>query len=253
MTNVRYLTAAATLVFSLGISAGAALAADPSGGDTSIGQDNSSNTSGSTASSVLDGSATNSASNAQISGLTASNQNGNDATAQSGGNVFDFSNKSQSMGNAPSLPSFAGGACMGVSGGVSASLPGFGIGGGRSFDDESCQRRNWVQTLIGAAERMPQTESNELKRVAIVVMMQDPILAPAFRELGYNVAAPGTEVSSAKAQKLAATGPAQNKNRQVKAPSVGAMAANCTVVLPKNASAAFEALVSSRGCSISRR
>jgi len=202
--------------------------------------------------STLDGSATNSASNAQVSGLTASNQNGNDAQAQSGGNVFDFSNKSKSMGNAPSLPSFAGGACMGVSGGVSASLPGFGIGGGRSFDDESCQRRNWVQTLIGAAERMPQTESNELKRVAIVVMMQDPILAPAFRELGYNVAAPGTEVSSAKAQSAPSSAKSSN-NRQVVKASVGAMAENCTVVLPKNASAAFEAMVASRGCLTSRR
>jgi hypothetical protein len=202
--------------------------------------------------STLDGSATNSASNAQVSGLTASNQNGNDAQAQSGGNVFDFSNKSKSMGNAPSLPSFAGGACMGVSGGVSASLPGIGIGGGRSFDDESCQRRNWVQTLIGAAERMPQNEANELKRVAIVVMMQDPILAPAFRELGYNVAAPGTEVSSAKAHSAPSSAKSSN-NRQVVKASVGAMAENCTVVLPKNASAAFEAMVASRGCLTSRR
>ncbi|MCF8521134.1 MAG: hypothetical protein K9G81_21400 [Rhodobacteraceae bacterium] len=250
--NSPYLKAAATIVLSLGVFAGAAFAQQSSGGDVSVGPDNSSNTSGSTASSVLDGSATNSASNAQISGLTASNQNGNDASAQSGGNVFDFSNKSQSMGNAPSLPGFAGGACMGVSGGVSASLPGFGIGGGRSFDDESCQRRNWVQTLIGAAERMPQTESNELKRVAIVVMMQDPILAPAFRELGYNVKEPGTEVSSAKGQRASAS-VNSSKNRQVVKASVGAMAANCTVVLPKNASAKFEAMVLARGCTISRR
>lgn len=228
--KTKYVTVAAAFFLAIGVTTGAAFAQN----------------------STLDGSATNSASNAQVSGLTASNQNGNDATAQSGGNVFDFSNKSQSMGNAPSLPSFAGGACMGVSGGVSASLPGFGIGGGRSFDDESCQRRNWVQTLIGAAERMPQTESNELKRVAIVVMMQDPILAPAFRELGYNVESPGTEVSSSKAQGAAAN-TKTGKNRQVVKASVGAMAANCTVVLPKNASAQFEAMVLARGCTISRR
>lgn len=205
--------------------------------------------------STLDGSATNSASNAQISGVSAQNSVGNDASSMSGGNVFDFSNKSQSMGNAPSLPSFAGGACMGVSGGVSASLPGFGIGGGRSFDDESCQRRNWVQTLIGAAEHMPTTESNELKRVAIVVMMQDPILAPAFSELGYNVRAPGTEVSSAKPHANAArmsTSANEGSNRQVEA-SLGAMAANCSVVVPKNASAKFEAMVAKRGCTITRR
>jgi hypothetical protein len=198
-----------------------------------------------------DDSATNSASNAQVSGLTASNQNGNDASSASGGNVFDFSNKSKSMGNAPSLPSFGGGACMGVSGGISASIPGLGIGGGRSYDDESCQRRNWVQTLIGAAELMPQKESNELKRVAIVVMMQDPILAPAFRELGYNVKEPGTEVSSGKGQRVSA-----NANLDEKSPviaSFGTMAENCTVVLPKNTSAKFEAIVVARGCAISRR
>lgn len=206
-------------------------------------------------STTLDGSATNSASNAQVSGITASNSVGNDAQAQSGGNVFDFSNSAQSMGNAPSLPSFAGGACMGVSGGVSASLPGFGIGGGRSFDDESCQRRNWVQTLIGAAERMPQTEANELKRVAIVVMMQDPILAPAFSELGYNVKQPGTEVSSAHPRANAprvSTSANQTTDRQVEA-SLGAMAATCTVVVPKTASAKFEAMIAKRGCTISRR
>lgn len=225
----RYISVAAAGFLAIGVTIGAAFAQT----------------------SNLDGSATNSASNAQVSGLTASNTNGNDATAQSGGNVFDFSNKSKSMGNAPSLPSFAGGACMGVSGGVSASLPGFGIGGGRSFDDESCQRRNWVQTLIGAAERMPPTEANELKRVAVVVMMQDPILAPAFRELGYNVKEPGTEVSSAKGQR--ASGSANStKERRVKA-SVGAMAGNCTVVLPKNASDKFETMVLARGCTISRR
>jgi len=206
--------------------------------------------------STLDGSATNSASNANVSGITAQNSVGNDASSMSGGNVFDFSNKSQSMGNAPSLPSFAGGACMGVSGGVSASLPGFGIGGGRSFDDESCQRRNWVQTLIGAAEHMPTVESNELKRVAIVVMMQDKILAPAFEELGYNVQAPGTEVSSAKPHGSNAprmsTSANDKADRQIDA-SLGAMAANCSVVLPKNASAKFEALVAKRGCTINRR
>ena len=229
----KYIKAAAAFMLAMGVMSGAALAQT----------------------STLDGSATNSASNAQVSGITASNSVGNDAQSMSGGNVFDFSNKSQSMGNAPSLPSFAGGACMGVSGGVSASLPGFGIGGGRSFDDEACQRRNWVQTLIGAAEHMPQVEANELKRVAIVVMMQDKILAPAFSELGYNVSAPGTEVSSAHPRANGArmsTSANSNTDRRVDA-SLGAMTANCAVVVPKNASAKFEAMVAKRGCTITRR
>ena len=51
-----------------------------------------------TASNQLDGSATNSNSGANVSGITASNSVGNDAHAQSGGNVFDFSNKTKSMG-----------------------------------------------------------------------------------------------------------------------------------------------------------
>lgn len=192
-------------------------------------------------------------SQAQVSGITAQNSVGNDAQALSGGNVFDFSNSNKPMGYAPSLPSFAGGPCMGVSGGVSASLPGFGIGGGRSFDDKSCQRRNWVQTLIGAAERMPETEANELKRVAIVVMMQDEILAPAFTELGYNVDAPGSEVSSAKPRqdKAGLSTATVNRGREIDA-SIGAMAPNCNVVVPEDASAAFIKLVEARGCAVRR-
>lgn len=199
-----------------------------------------------TASNQLDGSATNSNSAANVSGITASNSVGNDAHSQSGGNVFDFSNKTQSMGNAPAIGGFGGGPCMGVSGGISASLPGFGIGGGRSFDDVSCQRRNWVNTLLGAASLMPETEGRELKRVAIVVMMQDPILGPAFKQLGYNVDQPGTEVSSAKgteAARTAATAPPHHV-----ASSVGAMASVCSAVVPKNATPAFIALIEKRGC-----
>lgn len=213
--------------------------------------DGSTSSAGST--STLDGSATNSASNANVSGITAQNSVGNDAQAMSGGNVFDFSNGGKSMGMAPALPTFAGGPCMGVSGGLSASLPGIGIGGGRSFDDESCQRRNWVQTLIGSAERMPEVEANELKRVAIVVMMQDPILAPAFRELGYNVSAPGTEVSSAKGGRAVAKSTAGTKPKHEVVASVGAMAQTCNVVVPKGASDSFVKLVEGRGCLVKRR
>lgn len=201
-------------------------------------------------SNTLDGSATNSNSNANVSGVNASNSVGNDASAQSGGNVFDFSNNSTPQGYAPGLPSFAGGPCMGVSGGMSASLPGFGIGGGRSFDDVSCQRRNWVQTLIGAAERMPDTEARELKRVAIVVMMQDPILGPAFKELGYNTEIPGTEVSSAKGNRSRTVQPqvaARKSSKKIEA-SIGSMAEVCSAVVPKNAPASFISAVEGRGC-----
>ncbi len=207
-----------------------------------------------TGSNTLDGSATNSNSNANVSGVNASNTVGNDASAQSGGNVFDFSNNSTPQGYAPALPSFAGGPCMGVSGGVSASLPGFGIGGGRSFDDVSCQRRNWVQTLIGAAERMPETEARELKRVAVVVMMQDPILGPAFKELGYNVEVPGIEVSSAKGNRSRAAEPdvAKKASKKVES-SIGSMTEVCSAVVPKNAPASFIQAVEGRGCVVRMR
>lgn len=201
------------------------------------------------ASNTLDGSATNSNSAANVSGITASNSVGNDAQAQSGGNVFDFSNSSKSMGNAPGLGSFGGGPCMGVSGSVSASLPGFGLGGGRSFDDISCQRRNWVNTLLGAASLMPETEARELKRVAIVVMMQDPILGPAFKQLGYNVEQPGTEVSSAKGVINQAPPITSQKVKT----SIGSMSSVCSTVVPKNASPAFIKLIEQRGCIVEVR
>jgi hypothetical protein len=197
----------------------------------------------------LDGSATNSNSAANVSGITASNSVGNDAQAQSGGNVFDFSNSSKSMGIAPGLGSFGGGPCMGVSGSVSASLPGFGLGGGRSFDDISCQRRNWVNTLLGAASLMPETEARELKRVAIVVMMQDPILGPAFRQLGYNVEQPGTEVSSAKGVINQAPPITSQKVKT----SIGSMSSVCSTVVPRNASPAFIKLIEKRGCIVEVR
>ncbi|MEY4982748.1 MAG: hypothetical protein RIR62_1014, partial [Pseudomonadota bacterium] len=119
--------------------------------------------------------------------------------------------------------------------------------------DESCQRRNWIQTLIGAAEHMPEVEANELKRVAIVVMMQDEILAPAFAELGYDVGAPGNEVSSAKqrAQEPSLSTASSETGRKVEA-SIGAMAPTCSVVVPSGASDSFVKLVEAKGCSVRR-
>lgn len=177
------------------------------------------------------------------------------AQSSSGGNVFDFSNNSgRNTPPGPNLPSFAGGPCMGVSGGVSAAGPGFAIGGGRSYEDEACQRRNWVQTLIGVSQHMPEVEANELKRLAIAVMMQDEYLAPAFASLGYNpVVPPG-------AQQQPAASSSQNiqsqRSRRAQIPSQvapAAMASGCVVVVPANASAQFKSLVARRGCQIRTR
>ncbi|WP_322894710.1 MULTISPECIES: hypothetical protein [unclassified Yoonia] len=181
--------------------------------------------------------------------LTASPQN--DARSQSGGNVFDFSNGGgRNTPPGPNLPSFAGGPCMGSSGGLSASGPGFAIGGGRSYEDEACQRRNWVQTLVGVSQHMPEVEANELKRVAIALMMQDEFLAPAFQALGYDTTQPGRmqRVAQQPAPQVSRAAPVQPSVTQ--APVRAAMSENCVAVVPANATTQFRELVAARGCTI---
>jgi hypothetical protein len=176
------------------------------------------------------------------------------STAQSGGNVFDFSSGGRNTPPGPSLPSFAGGPCMGVSGGVSAAGPGFAIGAGRSFEDKACQRRNWVQTLIGVSQHMPQAEANELKRVAITLMMQDEFLAPAFAALGYNTEKPGQprQAAAPATQAVAAQQPA--RQRETARPAVrGAMSQGCVTVVPASASPNFVMLLEKRGCAVKSR
>ncbi len=176
------------------------------------------------------------------------------STAQSGGNVFDFSNKSgKNTPSGPSLPSFAGGACMGVSGGVSAAGPGFAIGAGRSFEDESCQRRNWVQTLVGVAQHMPPMEANELKRVAIALMMQDAFVGPAFEALGYDTSRPGQPQKRVAPAAADAAPRGEERQQVVRAPVRGAMNAGCSTVVPANASNEFRTLLEKRGCAVQIR
>lgn len=181
-----------------------------------------------------------------------------DSTAQSGGNVFDFSSGGgRNTPSAPSLPSFAGGPCTGPGGGVSASGPGFSVGGGRSFEDEACQRRNWVQTLIGASQHMPAVEANELKRVAIAIMMQDEYVGAAFRSLGYDTNNPGqmqrpSQQAAAFAPPRQAA-PAPRPARQQREPVLASMSSGCVAVVPANASPRFKELVAARGCSLRSR
>lgn len=175
------------------------------------------------------------------------------AQSSSGGNVFDFSNNSgRNTPPGPNLPSFAGGPCMGVSGGVSAAGPGFAIGGGRSYEDEACQRRNWVQTLIGVSQHMPEVEANELKRLAIAVMMQDEYLAPAFASLGYN---PGNLQAANNAPQAGRQRPIEQagvKNAPPP-PARASMSSDCVAVVPSNASPQFKSLVAARGCRVELR
>lgn len=110
-------------------------------------------------------------------------QTQSDAAAMSGGNVFDFSN-SRSNPNAPGLPSFGGGPCVGEGMAASTSLAGVAIGGGKSTIDDSCQRRNWVQALIGASQHMKPEDASILMRVAVEVMRDDPYLAGPMERVG---------------------------------------------------------------------
>ena len=100
----------------------------------------------------------------------ASNDNKNSASVNTGNNVFDFSSNGANTPNGPPLPSFSGGPCLGTSASVGGSAPGISIGGGYSREDEACQRRNWVQTLIGAAQHMTPEEAALMRRLALEVM-----------------------------------------------------------------------------------
>lgn len=188
--------------------------------------------------------------------VIASPQSG--SQAQSGGNVFDFSSSGgRNTPPGPNLPSFAGGPCTGPGTGVSASGPGFSVGAGRSFEDEACQRRNWVQTLVGVSQHMPEVEANELKRVAIAIMMQDKYVGPAFEALGYDTSRPGqpqkrpqSPAVSFAQQPTSQAAAGQQRQRQ---PVRASLSQSCVAIVPSNASAQFRQLVAARGCEIRAR
>lgn len=107
----------------------------------------------------------------------------NTATSSSGGNQFDLSNNENTPA-APGMPSFAGGPCTGAGTTASTSLAGVALGGGKTTLDESCQRRNWVQTLLGASQHMTPKESELMVRLAVEVMREDPYLAGPMERVG---------------------------------------------------------------------
>lgn len=107
----------------------------------------------------------------------------NQATSSSGGNQFDMSNNENSPA-APGMPSFAGGPCTGAGSTASTSVAGVALGGGKTTLDDSCQRRNWVQTLLGASQHMTQKESELMVRLAVEVMREDPYLAGPMERVG---------------------------------------------------------------------
>lgn len=174
----------------------------------------------------------------------------NDASAQSGGNVFDFSSSGgRNAPPAPSMGAFGGGSCVGQGTAVSGSAPGFSVGYGRSFEDDACQRRNWVQTIIGSAQHMPEAEAQALKRVALEMMMQDEYAGPAFEALGYESAAKRNEREAA-ARKEAEAANASRRSPREPEQRLGRMAEACTVVVPAGAPAAMKTLLSNQSCRV---
>ncbi len=182
--------------------------------------------------------------------IDSQNEVNNDANSQSGGNVFDFSSSSRNTPPAPSIGAFGGGSCVGPGHAMSGSAPGFSLGYGQSLEDESCQRRNWVQTLIGAAQHMPEQEANALKKAAIEIMMQDKYAGEAFRALGYESAKERRENAQEQQPAKAADRSQDRASATRSAPSRtnGKLAGTCTVVIPRGAPAAMVRLLKAQGC-----
>ncbi len=173
------------------------------------------------------------------------------AGSMSGGNIFDFSSSGRTANpNAPSLGSFAGGPCIGEQRNASTSIAGIALGGGMASVDESCSRRNWIQTLIGASQHMPEADAAVLRRLALEVMRDDPLLEPALARMGLSV----NSVTAANA-----TPAARRADRDSDlAPSRSArpaarVAEGCSVVVANNAPAGFVSLLTDRGCEINIR
>jgi|GEM_PF-1412303 len=161
--------------------------------------------------------------------------------------------------NAPGLPSFAGGPCIGTSASASGALPGVSFGGGVSKEDEACQRRNWVQTLIGASQHMSPEDSLFMKRLAFEVMRDDEYLSPAFARLGVTPPTQSVEKNfwgQPKRVKTAAAGlegpvaRATSANATPAPRPIARAAKSCVTVLAASAPTQMKDLLSRQGCKV---
>lgn len=186
--------------------------------------------------------------------------NTNSSAAVSGANVFDFSN-SRSNPAAPGLPSFAGGPCVGEGFAASTSMAGIAVGSGRSSLDHSCQRRNWVQTLIGASQHMSEEEARVMMRIAVEVMRDDPYLAGALERAGIGSAnAEAFEIAEKNRQRLeelrqttaaATNGPTSDVSSSAVALSTRNLSfASSCVVTANELPASARAMLQARDCRI---
>jgi hypothetical protein len=155
--------------------------------------------------------------------------------------------------NAPGMPSFAGGPCIGTSVSASGAIPGVSFGGGASKEDDACQRRNWVQALIGASQHMSSNDALFMKRLAFEVMRDDEYLAPAFARLGV---APTIQPTRSKA---GAAGPEASKGSEPRTRSapeprpIARASKSCVTVLAESAPAQMKSLLSRQGCEVIAR
>lgn len=195
-------------------------------------------------------SSTGSAANAS---QTASNQS--NPVAQVVVNSITGSGSSYKMPpNAPSISGFAGGPCTGTTTGGSGAIAGLSLGVGRSETDDSCQRRNWIQTLLGAAQHMSPEDSAFMTRLAVEVMRDDAYLSGPFQRLG--VAPPAATGKSIAAsfvsndQKPAVA--AQKPAVQAKPVKLAAdhVSKSCLVVGAETMPASVKTLFAARGCEI---
>jgi hypothetical protein len=194
----------------------------------------------------------------------ATNNSANQASVNTGNNVFDFSGAT-SAPNAPGLPSFAGGPCLGTSVSMGGSLPGFGISGGKSTEDEACQRRSWVQTLIGASQNMGPEDAAIMRRLAFEVMREDKYLAGPFERIGFGSVETSKprgipifrgspreedEVSGTSTSQPAQT---EKKPKVLRASRVGRQADGCVAVVAEDSPQLVVDMLTKRGCAIEMR
>lgn len=140
---------------------------------------------------------------------------------------------------APAMPSFAGGPCLGPSSVFSASLPGISFGRGNNVEDGSCQRRNWVQTLIGVGQHVSPQDRQFYNKLAFQVMREDPYLQGAFERLGIAPVRPSDRTQTLGEPVPVADTPQQGRTSPSK---------TCVVVLPVDAPDPIIALLAKRGC-----
>lgn len=161
--------------------------------------------------------------------------------------------------NAPGMPSFAGGPCIGTAVSASAAIPGISLGGGSSTVDEACQRRNWVQTLLGASQHMSPEDSLFMKRLAIEVMRDDEYLSSAFARLGVEAPSQAVEENfwgqprRVRAVEADSAGLVSRVSTPAVTPApqpIARAATSCVTVLAASAPAQMKALLSSQGCEV---